>query len=423
MGPRLKLCLNEPGNGQYYVSNEAMSGNVVLELDRPASIISLSVTIRGTSQTFTQSSGSDYLMHTTFGNRSCHTLVHQKQELFPPENVRGAITTSKKGFQVSKGLYSYGFEFLVPYWLKCFNDHGAKSAGFNRTLEDPRLPPSFNSDAATAGLVDFENSYYKMGSVTYYMKATLVLGKIGFRLTPGNTIIEAYQGIEYIPTPRCDGNQAHILQANIGPTQSFVSKKTLKVNDSLDAWIEVKARSLSRVYRLDRMFQRGCQRFDKVSLVLSQRPVQELNIKIRRLTLQLVEIMNYLSQGQVNAMVGTIPLVETQLDLKLNSSKIKTLGNGTIEWPLELCRIPELANYKFNEANITHRGNKMFSFASCNIKRAFKFCLSLGLEIDGSRFDAEVLTTMCDIELSSIEDHEELPSYKVSDVPPNYTND
>ncbi|SCU90290.1 LAME_0E07888g1_1 [Lachancea meyersii CBS 8951] len=422
MGPKLNVALNRPINNEFYVSNERISGTVQLELFRPSSIISLSVSIRGTSQTYVPMTNSDSLLLVTFGGRSIHTLVHQVQVVFPPENVRQAAKGSKKGFQVSPGSYSFDFEFLMPNWLKCMNDHGIKQAGFNRKEPYPRLPPSFNGDVTGAGLVDCENSFYKMGSVTYYIKASLVSGKMGFRWTPGHSMVDAYQALDFMPTPSNDGEHPLGLQSSVGPPQKFVSKKSFELSSDCSAKIEIKSQSLSRVFRMDYMFQPGCQKFDKVSLKLDRRPTRPLNVKVLQLKLHLIEIVNYLSQAQVNAMVGAIALVEMQLNRVLDTSRIRSAADGSFEWPLNLGDIPELARYRFNDSNILYCGNRLLSFTSCNIKRAFKFCLILKLEANGTVFETEVLTTICDIGYFSIEDHEELPTYEISDVPPIYSN-
>ncbi|SCU97593.1 LAFA_0G12200g1_1 [Lachancea sp. 'fantastica'] len=422
MAPKLNVSLNKPLNNEFYVSNEPIIGSVELELSKPASVISLSIALRGTSQTYVQMSNSDYLTSGAFGTRSSHTLVHQIQTLFPPENIREATNGSKKGFQLSKGRYSYAFEFLMPNWLKCVGDHGRESSGFNRTLSDPRLPPSFNSDVIGEGMVDCENTYYKTGSVTYYMKAVLVLGKMGFRLTPGNTIVEEYRALEFMPSPHNDSDHPLIAHSDAGPLQKFLSKKHFKVGSKRTAKIEVKSPSLTRVFRLDYLFQPGCNKFDQISLMVNRKPTEKLDIKLLHLKLNLIEIVNYLSQGQVNAMIGTIPLIEMNLNLKLETCRVRNTGDGSVEWPLDVAQIPELVLYRFNESDMLYRGNRLFSFTSCNIKRAFKFCLGLTLDINGLLFETEVLTTICDIGYFSLEDHEELPTYEVSDFPPFYSD-
>ncbi|CEP61631.1 Art10p LALA0_S03e07250g [Lachancea lanzarotensis] len=422
MGPKLNVALNRPLNGEFYVSNEPISGIVDLELPKPASIISLSIALRGTSQTYVQITNTDYLTNGAFGTRSSHTLVHQTQTLFPPENIREASSGSKKGFQLSKGHYSYAFEFLMPNQLKCIGDHGRESSGFNKTTPDPRLPPSFNSDVIGEGMVDCENTYYKTGSVTYYMKAALVLGKIGLRLTPGNTIVEVYRALEFMPSPYDNGEHPLITHSDAGPLQKLWSKKDFKVGPKCAAKVEVKSPSLNRVFRLDYLFQPGCNKFDQISVTVNRKPAEMLSIKLLQLKLNLIEIVNYLSQGQVNAMIGTIPLVEINPNFELKICRVRNSQDGSMEWPLDTSQIPELVRYRFNETNMLYRGNRLFSFASCNIKRAFKFCLGLKLDINGSVFETEVLTTICDIGYFSIEDHEELPSYVVSDVPPFYSD-
>ncbi|KAM3163882.1 Arrestin-related trafficking adapter 10 [Lachancea thermotolerans] len=414
MGPKLKLLVNKPANGEFHVSNEAITGKVVLELEKPAPIKELSVTMRGTSQTIVEMTPeAQNLIRPHFPMKSSHTLVNQKRQLFPPANVSKALDGPGKGFQVTKGSYSYEFELNIPHWLKCMGDHGPRGAGFNKDEEEPRLPPSFNSIASQAPANDPISFYHKMGTVTYYVKAQLILGKSMFRLTPSDPILEAYEVINFFPDPNKERSSA-------GRTQSFVSKKAVQFEKELSARLEVRAKRLQEVHRLDHLFKSGSRRLDRVYLVFETPPPPKFALSITRCRLQLVEVVNYLSAGHINAVTGLIPILDVPLDRQLDPSRIRCLENGTAEWPLDLSKNPELASYRFNEENLIFQGNKLFSFVCCNIRRAFKFHLTLTLSANGKSFEIDMSTTTSAISLASAEEHEPLPRYDFSDAPPVY---
>lgn len=415
MSPKLKLEVVGPKNGEYYVTNEAISGRVVLELKKPAAIRNVTIAIRGTSQAIVRVCLDPLILGgSQVPVASCHTLVNEQQVLFPPENVAGTLGESEKGFQLGKGLYSYDFQLVIPYWPKCVDEHGTVVAGFNSGEDEPRLPPSFNSTSQEHMLANsISNISSKHGSVVYYIKAQLALGRKAFRLTPHKPFLDVYEIIQFIPTPR---NRS----SSQGPSRTFLSSEEVVFGKGLSALLGMRAQCLEQVHRNDYFFKKGCRRFDKVVLAFGNTPGAKFPIKVTRCQLELIELVNYLSQGRHEALTGHLSVLDVRVDHNLNPSKMRVVEDGSTEWPLELEQISELAEYRFNVSDTTYRGNKLYSFKCCNIKRNFRFRLKLTLQANGSLFETYLLTSMVNISLNSAEEHEDLPNYNSADAPPDY---
>ncbi|SCW01815.1 LAFE_0E07866g1_1 [Lachancea fermentati] len=422
MTPKAEIKLNQPLNGKYYTTNEPITGALLVKSDKAMCIQKIELTLRGIAQTLVRQERSDYqyTMNAGFPLRSCHVLVDNKLTLFPPANVSKAISEPDKAFTLAKGSHEYPFQFLVPYQPRCMTDHGAATSGFNCNEEDARIPPSFNTDSAQQELDNVEAYYYKMGTIHYYFKAQIFMGKSKFRLKPFNPMVEAYKMIEFIPESMEEGNQAVNVDTSCGPTDKFVSETDLKLRGDVSAWVEVRAKSLNRVHRMDYLFKPGCRRFDRIYLMFTDVPASSNSIKVTKLKLVLQEVLDYLSNGLINSIQGKIPLIEVPLDITLDPSELKVLKNGTVEWPLSIAKTEPLCSYRFNEDDMKYKGNGLYSFMCCNIRRSFKFLLKVTVEINGVAQEVEVSASSTKIDRKLAIEQEQLPRYEPDDVPPEY---
>lgn len=87
MAPKISISLNPPYNGEFYSSNDQMSGIVSLQLTKALSIRKISVILKGFSETLTkidqeymfQQNG---MMMPGQDNKSFHTLMKFEQRVF-----------------------------------------------------------------------------------------------------------------------------------------------------------------------------------------------------------------------------------------------------------------------------------------------------------------------------------------------------
>ena len=110
MAPKVSVTLNPPCNGEFYSSNDRMSGVVNLQLTKALSIRRINVILKGFSETLTkidqeymfQQNG---MMMPGQDNKSFHTLMKFEQRVFPPDNVWNALDGASKPFKVKPGSY------------------------------------------------------------------------------------------------------------------------------------------------------------------------------------------------------------------------------------------------------------------------------------------------------------------------------
>ncbi|SCU98528.1 LADA_0H13630g1_1 [Lachancea dasiensis] len=418
MPPHIEFEINPPINGDCFVSNEPIRGFVVLKLKGPTSIVAISIELRGTAQTQTN----DCSIRTPSGTKSYHTLVHLKQELFPASSVRNSAMDPNRGFQMSGGEHRFCFEFLIPNRPKCVGDHGMALAGFTRDQEeeDLRLPPSFNSGDYNQGLARCMNSFYKSSAISYYLKAAVEIRRPRFPMRDNTCVAWEFQGFNYMPRQLPDSSVT--MRTSPGLCSVFRSKRCLEMGVDFRAWIEIRASSLDRVFRLDKIFQPGSGKLDDITLVVNKYPMTATEFEIKKLKLGLMQVLSCYPLGRNNRTTEYIPLLETDLSLRLSIPQRTAEAGGVIELPLRLQRAGKLAGYKFNEKNMSYGENRLYSFTTCNIKREFKFSVAITVEADGREAELEVLTNFCHIEYFSAMGIEELPKYGMIDIPPAYSN-
>ncbi|CCD27119.1 Art10p NDAI_0J02270 [Naumovozyma dairenensis CBS 421] len=202
--------------------------------------------------------------------------------------------------------------------------------------------------------------------------------------------------------------------------RKHVYKSTYKIglpDGDSNLWVEVRSNEIQQVYRNDPLFKSGCNKFDSIFLMIKTRDDNAVNvinflkndknpgkrggIKPLKFQLNLLEVVTYLSQGVGNENFSSLRLMEfdftnnsntenTIFDINemsfVSKEKISKSSNSasyyyTFECELKLKDIPSLQRLYFNEEDYKHRGNRLYSFKTCTIKREFSFQLLIDWEI------------------------------------------
>lgn len=412
-------------------------------------------------------------------NRSYHTLVNMTQRVFPPDNVWDAIEGSSKPFKVKPGQYDYNFKFAkLPKRPKCLTNHTKNLICFTKR-ETARMPPSFNNQWRDLTKIDnLDLFFYAYGKVLYMVQVQIELGKSTSWYRPFDKLLREIKLIEFIPQPQDimyeddDEQEERSGQAsnrlrnsnNISRTDlktwtdDFnMNPQKLEVNGSRSnspslsdrlrvykssyriglpdeqsvMWLEVRSRGLKETYRKEMLFSAGSYKFDNVFFVLAGNVAEFKKLKLvpTKIQLNLLETTTYLSQGVANENFSSLRLVEVaSISPKIGSMLIdfteaKMVHNnfaenqykGRLECELKLKNHPILKKLKFNEEDYLHRGNRLYSFKTCTIKRIFNFQLLVDWEINGVNRQTEVIVDPMQI---FVQTNEKV----VSDVLPKYVD-
>ncbi|AJV59895.1 Art10p [Saccharomyces cerevisiae YJM1592] len=514
MAPKISISLNPPYNGEFYSSNDQMSGIVSLQLTKALSIRKISVILKGFSETLTkidqeymfQQNG---MMMPGQDNKSFHTLMKFEQRVFPPDNVWNALDGSSKPFKVKPGSYNYSFQFdKFPRKPECLKNHTAKTVAFV-TRSNARLPPTFNSHWQEFNKIDNLDLYfYSFGKVIYMVQVQLELGKSSSWFKPFHKLIREIETFKFIPEPKDliiepdedDNEELNAFSNNsrgnsMVTNNEFFNSSNLKVpskdvkvvngvgyiksdrnfsqansiliengdirsrpvssvtstrqstrlvngmkvfpstykmglpDGESNMRIEVRSRDLKQIYRKDYLFRSGSQNFDKVYVVMEGNiaSLSKMQITPLKLQLNLLETTTYLSQGIANGNYSSLKLIEIDLNqLKSNKplldlNEIRENFDGSMfECELRLKDHPILRKLVFNEEDYRHRGNRLYSFKTCTIKRIFSLQLLIEWGINGIRKQSEVNIDPVQI-FCQVREHveaEALPRYV---PPPTYT--
>ncbi|CAI4047034.1 hypothetical protein SKDZ_12G4180 [Saccharomyces kudriavzevii ZP591] len=514
MAPKITISLNPPYNGEFYSSNDQLSGAVNLQITKSLSIRKITVILKGFSETLTKIDQEymfqqNAMMMPGQDNKSFHTLMKFEQRVFPPDNVWNALDGSSKPFKVKPGSYDYKFQFdKFPNKPECLKNHTAKTIAFV-TRSNARLPPTFNSYWQEFNKIDNLDLYfYSFGKVIYMAQVQIELGKSSAWFKPFHKLIREIKTFEFIPEPKdliietdeeddeepnsCgsnnrfnsiamnneffnnsnfkipskdvrvvngvgyiksdrnfsqassilveDGNIRARPESSVASTrQSSRMANGAKVFSSIykiglpdgksSMRVEVRSRGLKQMYRKDYLFKSGSQNFDGVYLVLegNMASLSKMQIVPRKLQLNLLETTTYLSQGIANGNYSSLKLIELDLNqLKsnkplLNWNELRETSDGSMfECELRLKENPILKKVVFNEEDYRHRGNRLYSFKTCTIKRIFSFQLMIEWEINGVTKQTEVNINPVQI-FCQVREHieaEALPRYV---PPPTYT--
>ncbi|CEP61540.1 uncharacterized protein LALA0_S03e05138g [Lachancea lanzarotensis] len=430
MVPVLKLQLDPPGNGEFYTLEDTMTGELVLELDKPLSIREIVISLVGNSETLVRPGE-----HSKNGTRtslqvpledekSCHKILKSEVSVFPPQNVKTAISSPKKAFKVEHGKYNFGFEFKLPVTPQCIATHPKKVYTYLKDEETIVLPPSFNSALKSQHVQNLDLYFYSLGKVEYYVEAAVLTGNDdswfrAFRVS--NLTMRKY--FELIPANSAQKQLQTIMQnQNSAPVMTFVSKNdvTFKEED-LRLWTEVRSRQLRSVYRLDDMFLSGCNKFDHVFLLMSSPFPEDSSLSLVRVELNLIEFATYLAGGRSNANLNSLRLAKGAGDLQIDLSQSYTNSDGHQECPINIAELADLGKFCFNEEDFRYRGNRLYSFVSCNIRRLFKFQLFLTMTLNGrDTFQFEVLTDFINVFCESVTVEAHPPAYAEDEPLPSY---
>ncbi|CAI4035290.1 hypothetical protein SMKI_12G4400 [Saccharomyces mikatae IFO 1815] len=513
MAPKVSVTLNPPCNGEFYSSNDRMSGVVNLQLTKALSIRRINVILKGFSETLTkidqeymfQQNG---MMMPGQDNKSFHTLMKFEQRVFPPDNVWNALDGASKPFKVKPGSYDYKFQFdKFPRKPDCLKNHTAKTIAFVKR-SNARLPPTFNSQWQKFNKIDNLDLYfYSFGKVIYMVQVQIELGKSSSWFKPFHKLIREIETFEFIPEPKdliiepddddeVSNGSSNIIESNDAATNNEyyknsnfkVSSKNVEVVNGVgyiksdrnfsqansilledgdirtrpatlatstrqssrlangmkvfpstykialpdgetNIRVEVRSHDLKQIYRKDYLFKSGCQNFDNVYVVIEGNVTNLSKVQIvpRKLQLNLLETTTYLSQGIANGNYSSLKLIEIDLnELKsnkplLNLNEIRESPDGSVfECELRLKDHPILRKLVFNEEDYRHRGNRLYSFKTCTIKRIFSFQLLIEWVINGIRKQTEINVNPVQIFCQAREhiEAEVLPRYV---PPPTYT--
>lgn len=448
--PEVKIVLKPPLNNDYYSTNDRISGSVKIQLSKALSIKTINVILKGFTETLTKVDpvncyGQNGMMMPVQDNRSYHTLFNYTERVFPPSNVWDALEGSPKPFKVKPGQYEYKFAFAkIPSRPKCLANHTKGLVCFT-TREETKMPPSYNNMWRDLTKIDnLDLFFYAYGKVLYMVQVQIELGKSNSWYKPFNKLMREITLIEFIPEAQdlaYEEEEEKEEPTNSRPSsaQSVAREKStedfnmnpLRWDDDISAnstsgndlmrvykssfwiglpdhkssmWVEVRSRGLRETFRKDDLFCAGSNKFDKVYLVIrgDVAEVKKWAIMPTKIQLNLLEIATYLSQGIANENFSSLRLANVDIPSKMCSSlidfqnsKITTGRNGSKEARLE-CEIklrnhPLLKRLKFNEEDYRHRGNRLYSFKTCTIKRVFNFQLLIDWDICGTARQTEVI--------------------------------
>lgn len=464
---KISLSLSPPYNGDFYSSNDAISGSVSVKLNKSVSIKQINVRLKGFTQTLTKIDGDNIysqsgMMAPAQDNRSVHTLLEVTERVFPPDNVWDALEGSSKPFKVNPGTYEYKFNFpKFPKKPNCINRHIRDIDCFVKRSE-ATLPPSFNNKWQELHRIDNIDLYfYSFGKVLYFVQVQIELGKATSWYKPFDKFLTETQGIEFIPqvkdllyaiddnftpcrqfsrktnsmhgnpqktniisgahqqTSFCADSMPGVWQENESiPPSSESSNEVLSIDSNVRfrvphtlykssyrvqlpdeislMWLEIKSRGFKQTYRRDFLFRHGCNKFDNIHVILSGKlaEIRKTRIIPVKLQLNLLESTIYLSQGIANENISSLKLIEienlmaTETDsfFRLEESVISMddskNGWGKVDCELRLKDHSILKRLRFNKEDYRHRGNRLYSFKTCTIKRTFRFQLLIDWKVN-----------------------------------------
>lgn len=452
MAPKITINLKPPLNNDFYSTNDRISGSVKVDLKKPLSIKTINVILKGFTETLTKidpinTYGQNGMMMPAQDNRSYHTLFNYTERVFPPDNVWNALEGSSKPFKVKPGQYEYNFGFeKLPRRPKCLANHYKGLVCFTKR-EETRMPPSHNNQWRDLSKIDdLDLFYYAYGKVLYMVQVQIELGKSNSWYKPFNKLIREIDLIEFIPDARDleyedddekeDASRSRTPSSRHSrngkdnttadysmnpqrlhsvPSSSSSNSERMKVYKSTykvglpdlksTMWVEVRSRGLRRTYRKDFLFCSGSNKFDKVYFVMMGNIAQFKKWKIvpTKIQLNLLETVSYLSQGVANENFSSLRLIDVNNIPSKLSSTIVDFENaefhssesdseeGRLECEIKLRNHPLLKNLRFNEEDYRHRGNRLYSFKTCTIKKAFNFQLLIDWDINGTRRQTEVI--------------------------------
>ncbi|SCU96684.1 LAMI_0F07382g1_1 [Lachancea mirantina] len=432
MPARISLDVDPPGNGQYFTSKEVLKGRVIVNLEKSTTIKKISVKFFGASEVTVRSD--DHNMDGTRRNiqsppsigRSFHEIVSQELQVFPPSNVVQAMNGSERAFKVEEGEHDYRFEFKVPKRAKCWRRHRKNSNNIFRGAISNGIPPSFNDRLRKNQISDVGTYLYSLGRVEYRLEAALYYGRSLMWPKPFKSADVAEKRIELIPGDSASRLVGESLTPAVTPATILDSKYVFTLEDGTEAWTEVHADRLKSVYRLDLLFQQGCGKFDKIYVAFSNLETRDtLQLRLVRLQLNLLEFVTYLAGEIGNRNLSSLCLLNIATDLSIDPKTLRQRpDDDVLEAPLNLLGVEALQQFRFNEQDYKHKGNRLFSFTSCNIRREYRFQLFLDFKDENQNvFQTETQTNIVNIFCESITVQENPPPYcidKSTDTLPVY---
>lgn len=481
MAPQIKLYLNPPKNNQFYSNYDHISGSVSLDIGKPVSIKQINVRFKGFIETVTKLDpivmrNQAALMTPVQDNKTIHTLVNMSQKVFPPENVLSAIEGDLKPFQLKEGVHEYEFQLpKLPKKPKCLPNH---TKGLMTYLDKDhiRLPPSFNNEWKE--MLRFDNLdlfFYSFGKILYMVEVQIELGKPKSWYRPFEKILTEIQVVEFIPQSKDltfkldDKPSKEILESLKNSNNEQVEKPSGKLktekatvptnaplvdvmtqtpdvrvyrstyriglpDDDSVMWLEARSSNLRRTFRGDPLFAGGSGKFDSIFIVMmgDSQLIDRLRVVPTRVQLNLLETVTYLSQGIANQNVSSLKLAEDKIPLEQRGTVLKNSWGRYVQFSavnpnqsrweceLRLKNHPHLKKLKFNEEDYRHRGNRLYSFKSCSIKRIFSFQLLVDWDIVGFKRQSEIIVDPMQIfaDRNRRAQEEALPLYV---PPPSYT--
>ncbi|AET38760.1 Art10p Ecym_3267 [Eremothecium cymbalariae DBVPG len=432
MAPTVSIRLHPSCNGEYYTEREIISGSIVLELKELTYIERLTVSLRGITQTTTIIETDRYhaqqskqkLRWPYEKDRSTHVVFNESIILFPSKKVSDVLGEEEGGFGVTQGRYCYNFSFQLAGNHKCLSQHQAKYESFlegeKAVINGSHLPPSFNDSNIGKNPESVDLFFYSLGRVRYVLKTDLTLGEPQkYSLAPGSLIADT-QLIKFMPT-QCN-SCTDPCQYMVNPSRavlSYCSPEVLLPGDAGNVTLQVNSKGLDQLHRMDYLFKQNTDKFDRLQLLFNK-PSYGLDIKLVYLQLDLIEHVDYLANNIKNNNISQLTVMIEKMDYNLSLEKLHQTKNDMWELPIELGWNANLNRLRFNEENYTHRGNKLFSFTSCNIERRFWLKLKLSWKIQGMPINTEVIidpvTVFADVAQSLIIQ----PPPEYEEPPPKY---
>ncbi|KAL4758154.1 uncharacterized protein BDW70DRAFT_162833 [Aspergillus foveolatus] len=130
----IELALQGFDGDRTYTSGEAVTGSLLLKLDRPTIIPNITVSLHGSIRTSLIGKGSPFILGNDLPTvaQENHQIFRLSNRLFPPRDA----PQLPKSYTLSNGEYSFQFEICFPQALN---------------TSDTQLPPSFINRSETHG--------------------------------------------------------------------------------------------------------------------------------------------------------------------------------------------------------------------------------------------------------------------------------
>ncbi|KAH3899940.1 Art10p SCDLUD_004256 [Saccharomycodes ludwigii] len=417
-----------------------ITGNVKINLKKQTTIKKITISLKGFSATISRDEVQSLEMQkyamstipvffTNYLTPSISTiamLVDENDQVFPPKEVR-LNSKSSKGYQLQAGQHTFPFKFTLPSEPKYMstsarNSKIAPNLSYSKLMKyldyngyTNKLPPSFNiyiGEEQEGSLpilkMDFEEWWYQFGQIKYYVKVEVDVGS-GGNFLKAITKKNHYNHklIEFLPNQRRMYSPESINNHIDSTSDEFYKGRPrflFYLSDISDiifhkSFTQLSTRDFFEVCRMDNIFEKG--RLDNF-VIFFQNSVPSKEIIIDNFSVDLLERVIYRSGKNSDENYSLLHLfklknieyvispqdITLMKPIKGNNNKCCEDGekgqlffdndNTFYGFKIPILQLNKcLKDYKFNQDDHIHKGNRLYSFKSSHIERSFKFRVHL----------------------------------------------